>query len=124
MDKIILRDLAVQAVIGTFTHERTHKQNLIINLELGCDLAKAGATDNLEDTVDYFKLEENIVQMVSTSHFFLIERLAEEIASICLADSAVKWVKVVIDKPDALKRPRSVAVQVERWQAGCKPGDI
>ncbi|MDD3118410.1 MAG: dihydroneopterin aldolase [Victivallales bacterium] len=114
MDKIIIRDFTVAAVIGTFPEERQRRRPLLINLELSCDLAPAGRSDRLEDTVDYYALREKIAALVETSEFFLIERLAQAVAELCLAEPRVARVAVTVDKPDALSSCRSVAVAIER----------
>ncbi len=116
MDKIIIRDLALRAIIGTFPEERREKQDVIFNIELFCDLAPAGKSDRLDDTVDYKTLKKNIIAKVESSDFFLIERLAQSVADICLADKRILKVKVMVDKPAALRFCRSVAVEIEREQ--------
>lgn len=116
MDKILIRDLSLRAIIGTFPEERHDKQDLIFNLELHTDLAAAGASDDLNDTVDYKTLKKRIIAMVESSGFLLLERLAEETAAICLDDKKVKAVKVTVDKPNALRFARSAAVEIFRQQ--------
>ncbi len=44
----------------------------------------------------------------------MIEKLAEEIAKVCLDDSKVQKVDVTVDKPGALRYTRSVAVEIVR----------
>jgi len=114
MDKLYIRDLALRAIIGTFPDERREKQDLIFNIELGCDLSKAGESDDLNDTVDYKKIKKDIIALVEKSACQLIEKLASEIASICLSNSMVKHVKVTIDKPNALRFAKSAAVEIVR----------
>ncbi len=116
MDKIIIRELALQAIIGTFPEERRKKQDVFFNLELWCDLAPAGQSDRLEDTVDYKAIKGQVIAMVENSEYFLVERLAQAVADVCLADKRVRKVKVTVDKPAALRFCRSVAVEIERQQ--------
>ena len=52
--------------------------------------------------------------MVEASTFFLVEKLAAEIARICLSDDRVERAVVRVDKPGALRFARSVAVEIER----------
>lgn len=114
MDKLYIRDLTLRAIIGTFPEERREKQDLIFNIELGCDLTKAGNSDDLNDTVDYKKIKKDIIALVESSAFQLIEKLAAETAAICLANPLVQYVKVIIDKPNALRFARSAAIEIER----------
>jgi dihydroneopterin aldolase len=52
--------------------------------------------------------------LVESSGFLLIERMAGEIASLCLAHEGVRQVRVTVDKPGALRFARSVAVEIVR----------
>ncbi len=52
--------------------------------------------------------------MVEASSFYLVERLAAEIAAICLADTRVEAARVVLEKPGALRFARSVGIEIVR----------
>ncbi len=114
MDKIIIRDLKIPTIIGTLEWERKEKQDIVLNIEISCELRKAGKSDNLEDTVDYKTLKKRIIDLMVNAKYFLIEKAAESVAELCLATPGVKNVKVTIDKPGALRYARSVAVEIER----------
>lgn len=116
-DTIYIRDLTVRCLIGTNPEERIHKQDVIINLALACDLAPAGQSDDLGDTVNYKTLKQQIVRHVERSRYNLIERLADRVAAICLRPAGVRGVRVTIDKPGALRWARSVAVEIERHKS-------
>jgi dihydroneopterin aldolase/D-erythro-7,8-dihydroneopterin triphosphate epimerase len=113
-DKIYIRDLSIRCIIGVNQEERTEKQDVIINIILFADTRKAGQTDDLDDSVDYKKVKKTILSLVENSEFLLIEKLAEEIAKVCLEDSKVQKVNVTVDKPGALRYTRSVAVEIVR----------
>jgi len=117
MDKIHIRDLCVPCIIGINPHERTEKQDVLINITLVCDCSTACCSDRIEDTIDYKTLKDELVAFVSGSQFFLIEKMAQEIASHCLATAGVESVIVTVDKPGALTGARSVAVEIERSRA-------
>ncbi len=116
LDKIHIRDLLVRCVIGVNDSERENKQDVLINVTLYVDLKEACRTDNISDTVDYKLIKKKIVNFVESSSFFLIERLAEKIAEICLENHKVRKVKVTVDKTGALRFARSVAIEIEREQ--------
>jgi len=113
-DKIYIRDLSIRCIIGVNQEERTEKQDVIINIILFADTRKAGQTDDLDDSVDYKKVKKTILSLVENSEFLLIEKLADEIAKVCLDDSKVQKVNVTVDKPGALRYTRSVAVEIVR----------
>ena len=113
-DKIYIRDLSIRCIIGVNQEERTEKQDVIINVILFADTRKAGQTDDLDDSVDYKKVKKTILSLVENSEFLLIEKLADEIAKVCLDDSKVQKVNVTVDKPGVLRYTRSVAVEIVR----------
>ena len=78
----------------------------------------AGASDRIGDTVDYKVLKDRIVDEIGGSQHFLIEKLAEHVAGLCLDDARVRAVTVTVDKPGALTGARSVAVEITRHRAG------
>ena len=87
---------------------------MIINITLWADYRAACRSDDIADTVDYKAIKKQVIRMVEDSSFQLIERLAEEIAGICLANPRVEKVAVSVDKPGALRFARSVAVEIVR----------
>lgn len=113
-DKIYIRDMALSCIIGTKPGEREQKQEVIINITLECDLASAGRSDKLGDTINYNTLKKEIVALVEGSEFFLIEKLADRIANLCLENDRVQAVTVAVDKPAALAEARTVAVEIYR----------
>ncbi len=114
LDRIHIRDLRIQCIIGTLPHEREAKQEVVIDLTIEADLQRAGWSDRLDDTIDYKAIEESIVAMAEQSAFFLLERLAERAAEIALANPTVQRVRVLIEKPAALDAARAAAVEIFR----------
>jgi dihydroneopterin aldolase/D-erythro-7,8-dihydroneopterin triphosphate epimerase len=114
MDKIHIRDLLVRCIVGIYPDERREKQDVIVNIVLHADLRKAGESDDIDDTVNYKTIKKEALAMVQQSEYFLLEKLAEQIAGIALKDSKVQRVDVSIDKPGALRFARSVAVEIFR----------
>jgi len=116
-DRIHIRDLGARCILGVYPRERREKQEVLINVTLHTDLSKACASDRIEDTVDYKTVKKRILKMVGDSECFLVERLAQRVADLCLEDPLVTRAEVTIDKPAALRFARSVAVQIVRERA-------
>lgn len=114
LDQIQIKDLFLRCIIGFNPEERTKRQDVLINLTLYADLQPAGRSDDVHDTVNYKQIKNRIVEMVESSAFFLVERLAERIAEICLEDSGVQYARVLVEKPGALRFARSVGVEIVR----------
>ncbi len=113
-DVVLLRDVAVEALVGVFEWERLAKRPLRVDLELSCDLSAAAASDRLEDTIDYFALTSRVREACAASSYRLIEALAGEIARVCLAEPRVTAVSVKVSKPGAVEGVGEVAVVLER----------
>jgi len=113
-DKILIKDLLIRGIIGIHGWERENKQDILINIEMEADCRPAGLSDDFRDAVDYRATTKSIIGLVEGSEFFLVERLAEEIAQACLEDSRVTLARVRVEKPGAVRFSRSVGVEVER----------
>jgi D-erythro-7,8-dihydroneopterin triphosphate epimerase len=113
-DKIHITDLLIRCIIGANDWERTQPQDVLINIILYTDMAGPCATDRIEDAVDYKEIKKQVIAMVEASSFHLIERLAAEIAAICLAHPAVTAARVRVDKPGALRFAKTVGVEILR----------
>lgn len=114
LDAILIRDLNLRCIIGIFPEERREKQDVILNVTMYADLRQACRSDRIEDTINYKAVKLRIVEAVEKSQFSLVERLAEEIAGLCLEDPLVRRVTVTVDKPAALRFAKSVAVEITR----------
>lgn len=113
-DRIYIRRLHARCIIGIFPEERTERQDVYLDITMHTDLRTAGASDGIEDTVDYKRVKKQVLAMVEQSECFLIEHLAEKTAAICLKEPRVERVEVVVDKPGALRFADSVAVHIVR----------
>ena len=88
-DKIFVKDLEIETIIGIFDWEREVKQLIKISYEVEVDIKKAFNSDNIEDTFDYKTTSKKIIKFVEKSSFQLIEALAEKISKIILQDEKV-----------------------------------
>jgi dihydroneopterin aldolase len=116
MDKIFLNELKVDTIIGIWDWERQIRQTVIIDLEMSADIAKAAATDSVDDTLNYKSVAKRIQTFVSESSFQLVETLAERIAGIIRDEFGVQWVRVRVNKPGAIRGSRDVGILIERGQ--------
>ena len=114
LDKIHIRDLLLRCVIGIYDWERENKQDVVINITLYAELRTACKSDNIDDTVDYKAIKKKVVEMVESSSFMLVERLAERVAEVCFENPRVQKVKVILDKTGALRYARSVGIEIIR----------
>ena len=117
-DRIQIKDLLLRTIIGINEEERRNRQDVLINITLHADTRPAGISDDIEHTVNYRTITKRVIQLVEESSFRLVERMAAEIAAICLADGRVEAVDVRVEKPGALRFARSVGVEIHRTRSG------
>ncbi len=114
MDIIFITDLRADAIIGIYDRERTVKQTISVDLELGTSVAMAAKNDNVEDTFNYKLLSKRVEAYIQQSEFQLIETLAEGLASIIMDEFNVPWLKLTLHKLGALSNSRDVGVRIVR----------
>ena len=120
MDKIILRGLPVDCVIGTFPDERTSPQTLYFDLDLYGDFSRAGETDELADAVDYTAVERCVKEFAAGTSFFLLERLAYASARNLLEQfQLLNRITLTIRKPSARIESESVALEITLARSHC-----
>jgi len=121
MDRIFLRELRVETIIGIYDWERETRQFVSIDLEMPVDIRRAAATDDIADTLNYKQVAKRILGYVEASSFQLVETLIERIAEIIITEFDVDWVKVTLSKPGAIRNSRDVGVAIERVRADYPP---
>lgn len=116
MDIIYISDLRIETIIGIYGWERRTRQTVVLDIEMGTDIRKASASDDVEDTLNYKTVAERLFEFVGGSEFELIETLAEQISDILLNEFNVPWLRLKLNKQGALKGVRDVGVIIERGQ--------
>jgi dihydroneopterin aldolase len=101
LDQITLTGLRASAFHGVFDHERRDGQVFVLDVAVSLDFAAAAASDDLELTIHYGELAEEIVGAVERDPVDLIETVAERIAQLVLAHKAAQLVTVTVHKPSA-----------------------
>jgi dihydroneopterin aldolase len=113
-DRIFLHGLAVECIIGFIEWERRTKQTIVLDVEMPVDCARAAASDDVSDTLDYKKVAKRLIAFVSTSEFKLVETLAHRAAMLILEEFSVDWVRLSVNKPGAIRHSKDVGVAVLR----------
>jgi dihydroneopterin aldolase len=117
VDKLFLRELKVEAIIGFWDWERRVKQVVSIDLEIATDARRAAQTDTIGSALNYEQVAKRLTDFVGESKFQLVESLAESVARIVVEEFAAAWVKVSIVKPGAVEGSREVGITIERRSA-------
>ena len=116
MDFIRIRKLQLSVFLGVYPDEQKALRPTFVDIELGLDLSLAASSDALADTVDYAALTDAIrTRCAPPLRFALVERLAGEIADICLGfDERIESVRVTVGKPGAIIGAETVEVELFR----------
>ncbi len=118
-DQIEISALRTVAIVGALPHEREMPQPLQIDLVLDVDLGDAGRSDDLDDTVHYGFVADQVVAVVAESKDVLLERLASRVADQVLTFDLVESVTVTLTKlrPPIAHDAASTAVRITRTRA-------
>lgn len=114
MDTIYLHGLEIETIVGIWDWERQIPQRVVIDLDMGTDIARAAASDDIADTLNYKDVSKRVQALVLERRFRLVESMAEGVARMLLDDFDIPWVRVRINKPGAIRGARDVGVIVER----------
>ncbi|MCU8083560.1 dihydroneopterin aldolase [Shewanella sp. SM23] len=114
MDKVLIRQLRVDTVIGVYEWEKTIHQSLLLDIDMAWDNKPAAATDDYQYALCYETVSNRLTELITEHPIELIETVAERVADCLLQEFNVTWVKVVVMKPGAVATAASVGVEIER----------
>jgi len=115
VDRLILQGMTFSGRHGVLPAEREQPQPFTVDVELLADLAPAGGSDRLQDTIDYTAAYELVRDVVEGEHRDLLEALAERIAAGLLSFGGVAEARVrVAKKPPLPGEFQAFAVEIER----------
>ncbi len=98
-DCLRIAGLRVMALCGVLPEERVRAQPFELDVDIGADLALAGRSDDLGDTIDYGEVCAAVCAAAEGGQFTLMEALAQRVAEVCLhADERARWVVVEVRK--------------------------
>lgn len=116
MDIVYIRGLRVETVIGIYDWERQIKQAVVVDLDMGTDITKAAASEDVGNTLNYKSVSDWLVEFIATSEFLLVETLAQTLADKLRDTFDIPWVRVAVSKPDAVPEAEDVGVIIERGE--------
>lgn len=96
---IKVKNIKCETEIGIYHTELGVKQPLHISLRLDCEDSIAGKSDNIEDTLNYHNLVDEIRAHINNTKFNLVERVLEDMGKIVLSYKKVKSARIEVSKP-------------------------
>lgn len=114
MDIIFIDELRLTTLIGIYPREKVMPQTVEMSLQIGTSTASAGASDDIDDTIDYAVVVERLRSDLASQHFNLLEKLAEYVAGLLIEQFGARWVRVSIAKLGMMRGVKRVGVIIER----------
>ncbi|MDE2815423.1 MAG: dihydroneopterin aldolase [Chloroflexota bacterium] len=99
-DSVFIEGMRITAHVGVTAEERDTRQILRFDLELRCDLHRAGESDDIGHVIDYGAVYQHVVTVVESTPCKLLEHLASKVAAALLAAfPACEEVRIRVGKP-------------------------
>ena len=114
MDKVCIKGLSVETVIGVYDWERDIRQTVVLDLSMDWDNRRPAASDSLSLALDYAAVSQRLMAFIQDSEFQLIETLAERCAEIVLHEFCVPALSLEVSKPGAVPEAQAVSVCITR----------
>ena len=115
-DLVFVHDLVLDAEIGVYSHEKGVTQRARFSVDIEVKPSEGPIDDEISRVLDYDMIIKTIKDILAEGHINLVETLAAEIATRCLAHPRAVSAKVKIEKLD--KEPGAVGVEIVRRRAG------
>lgn len=117
MDKIIIKNLKTEGILGIHQREQDTPQPIRINVVMSVDTSGAAAGDDIHQTVNYSTIAKQIIQKVQTTHNYTVEALISALADMILENDKVQKVWLRVEKTEAVTSAESVGVEITRKRA-------
>ena len=113
-DKVLIRELKVEAILGMLPQERVTPQPVLINITVFTDTRRAARSKDIVDAVNYAALADAATKLTIDGKYLLIETLVEDLAALSLSLAHVEGVSVRVEKPQAVPAAGAVGVEIYR----------
>ncbi len=114
MDRIFIEDLCFDCIIGILDFEREHEQPIKVSVDLELDLKNCGYSGDLDKTINYAALSQDIKEYIISRRARLLEELGVELCDRILEKYRPCAVTVRLSKPKAVAQAREVGVQITK----------
>ena len=114
MNTIFIQQLRVETRIGVYAWEQHLPQSLLIDLELELPSAKAFASDQLADALDYAAIVRRVQSFAADHPHRLLERFAEALADVLRGELGAPWARVSVAKLAPIAGVARIGVAIER----------
>lgn len=127
MDVLRIEELMVDCVVGVYPHERNASQPLRVDVEMRLATEKSAVRESLRYTVDYAATASQLVFLLRSCRFRLLETAAHVLSRYILAPPApderraqIESAVVRLSKPGALRGFAVPSLEIERHASSMK----
>lgn len=113
-DIVFIRGLRLETCIGIHAWEQQTRRPVILDLEMASDVARAAASDQIGDALDYAAVTACLTEIVTQNQHQLVETLAEQCAAQVMRKFGVTWLRLRVNKLGAVGDGVDVGVVIER----------
>ena len=109
---VFIKDFILNEIIGIHDHEKIKKQKIKFNIVIDVNQNTIPNEKDIRSIIDYEKIIAKIENLTKIKRYNFLESLAEDSFKEIFEDKRINYVKIKIEKPDAIKNADSVGVEV------------
>ena len=109
---VFIKDFIIEEIIGIHEHEKIKKQKIKFNIILEVNQNSLPNEKDIKSIVDYEKITNKLESLTKSKKYNFLESLAEDSFKEIFEDERINSVTIKIEKPQAIKKAKSVGVEV------------
>jgi len=109
---VFIKDFIIEEIIGVHEHEKIKKQKIKFNIVLDVNQSSVPDEKDITSIVDYEKITNKLENLTKSKKYNFLESLAEDSFKEIFEDERINSVTIKIEKPEAIKKAKSVGVEV------------
>jgi len=109
---VFIKDFIIEEIIGIHKHEKIKKQKIKFNIVLDINQSSIPDEKDIKSIVDYEKITKKIENLTKSKKYNFLESLAEDSFKEIFEDKRINSVTIKIEKPEAIKKAKSVGVEI------------
>ncbi|MEE9422459.1 MAG: dihydroneopterin triphosphate 2'-epimerase [Gammaproteobacteria bacterium] len=109
---IRISNLRLRTYIGFNEDELEKRQDVVVNVRFDYLAEKAADSDDVEYAVNYKTVTKQIITLVESNKFLLLEKLTTEVLDLVMENPLIKYADVQVEKPHALRFADSVSASL------------
>ncbi|SFK16617.1 D-erythro-7,8-dihydroneopterin triphosphate epimerase [Nitrosomonas aestuarii] len=113
---IRIKNLLLRTYIGFNEEEIIKLQDVVINMTIDADLNHAIKNDTVDKSYNYKTITKDVITLVQERKFKMLENLTQTILDEIMKNKKVRFARVEVDKPHALRFAESVSIELEATQ--------